>query len=113
MNPYLYVIIKTKVMQITRQQAKSMIDSLTNGTIYSVTFVKKDGSIRLMNSIKGTKKGVKGTGLKFDPEEKGLIPVYDIQLAKKDPANPNKAWRSVNIETLKEVCINKERFEVI
>lgn len=100
-------------MQITRQQAKTMIDDLSNGTIYSVTFVKKDGSIRLMNSIKGTKKGVKGVGLRFDPEEKGLIPVYDIQLAKKDPANPDKAWRSVNVNTLKEVCINKERFAVI
>lgn len=100
-------------MQITRQQAKTMIDDLSNGTIYSVTFVKKDGSIRLMNSIKGTKKGVKGVGLKFNPEEKGLIPVYDIQLAKKDPANPDKAWRSVNVNTLKEVCINKERFAVI
>lgn len=100
-------------MQITRQQAKTMIDDLSNGTIYSVTFVKKDGSIRLMNSIKGTKKGVKGVGLKFDPEEKGLIPVYDIQLAKKDPANPDRAWRSVNVNTLKEVCINKERFAVI
>ena len=100
-------------MQITRQQAKTMIDDLSNGTIYSVTFVKKDGSIRLMNSIKGTKKGVKGVGLRFDPEEKGLIPVYDIQLAKKDPANPDRAWRSVNVNTLKEVCINKERFAVI
>lgn len=100
-------------MQITRQQAKTMIDDLSNGTIYSVTFVKKDGSIRLMNSIKGTKKGVKGVGLKFNPEEKGLIPVYDIQLAKKDPANPDRAWRSVNVNTLKEVCINKERFAVI
>jgi hypothetical protein len=100
-------------MQITRQQAKSMIDNLENGTIYSVTFTKKDGSIRLMNSIKGTKRGVKGTGLKFNPEEKGLIPVYDIQLAKKDPANPDKAWRSINVTTLKEVCVNKERFEVI
>ena len=100
-------------MQITRQQAKSMIDNLENGTIYSVTFVKRDGSLRLMNSIKGTKRGVKGTGLRFDPEEKGLIPVYDIQLAKKDPTNPNKAWRSVNVNTLREVCVNKERFEVI
>jgi hypothetical protein len=100
-------------MKITRQEAKSMIDKLDNGTIYSVTFVKKDGSVRLMNSIKGTKRGVKGVGLKFDAEERGLIPVYDIQLAKKDPENPDKAWRMVNVNTLTEVCVNKERFEVI
>ena len=100
-------------MKITRQEAKSMIDKLNNGTIYSVTFVKKDGSVRLMNSIKGTKRGVKGVGLKFDAEERGLIPVYDIQLAKKDPENPDKAWRMVNVNTLTEVCVNKERFEII
>lgn len=100
-------------MKITRQEAKSMLDNLDNGTIYSVTFVKKDGSIRIMNSIKGTKRGVKGVGLKFDNEEKGLIPVYDIQVAKKDPENPNKAWRMVNVSTITEVCINKERFEII
>lgn len=100
-------------MKITRQEAKSKIDNLQNGTIYSVTFIKKDGSVRLMNSIKGTRKGVKGVGLKFDAEERGLIPVYDIQLAKKDPANPDKAWRMVNVNTLTEICVNKERFEVI
>ena len=100
-------------MQITRQQAKAMLDNLDNGTIYSVTFVKKDGSLRMVNSIKGTKRGVKGVGLKFDTEDRGLIPVYDIQIAKKDPESPNKAWRMVNVNTLTEVCINKERFEII
>jgi hypothetical protein len=99
-------------MKITRQTAKQMISELKNGTIYSVTFIKKDGSKRLMNSIKGTGRGVKGVGLKFDAEEKNLIPVYDIQLAKKDPANPDKCWRMVNVETIIEISVNKEKFEV-
>ena len=99
-------------MKITRQTAKQMISELKNGTIYSVTFIKKDGSVRLMNSIKGTGRGVKGVGLKFDAEEKNLIPVYDIQLAKKDPANPDKCWRMVNVETIIEISVNKEKFEV-
>lgn len=98
---------------IPRQQAKEMISSLKNGTIYSVTFIKKDGSVRLMNSIKGTQKGVKGVGLKYNTEEKNLIPVYDIQLAKKDPSNPDKCWRMVNINTLTEVCVNHENFQII
>lgn len=99
-------------MKITRQTAKQMISELKNGTIYSVTFIKKDGSVRLMNSIKGTGRGVKGVGLKFDAEEKNLIPVYDIQLAKKDPANPDKCWRMINVETIIEVSVNKEKYEV-
>lgn len=99
-------------MKINRIRAKEMLSEMKNGTIYSVTFVKKDGSIRVMNSIKGTSKGVKGVGLKYDAEDRGLVPVYDIQLAKKDPANPEKAWRMVNINTVTKVCINKENFEV-
>lgn len=97
---------------IPRQQAREMISNLKNGTIYSVTFIKKDGSVRLMNSIKGTQKGVKGVGLKYNTEEKNLIPVYDIQLARKGEVE-NKCWRMVNVNTLTEVCVNHENFQVI
>ena len=97
---------------ITRLQARELISNLKNGTIYSVKFVKKDGTERLLNSIKGTSRGVKGVGLKFDAEERNLIPVYDIQLAKKDPSNPDKCWRMVNVETLLEVNVNHETFQV-
>jgi hypothetical protein len=97
---------------ISAQEAKQKIQDLKNGTIYSVTFVKKDGSIRLMNSIKGTKRGVTGVGLRFDPKEKDLLPVYDLQAAKKDPENPNKAWRMVNLSTLMEVTFEGTKFQV-
>lgn len=97
---------------ISRLAAKELITGLKNGTIYSVTFVKKDGSVRLMNSIKGTRKGVKGVGLKFNAEEKNLIPVYDIQLKK--AGNPeDKCWRMINVSTLTEVKVNNEEYTVI
>ena len=99
-------------MKINRIRAKEILSEMKNGTIYSVTFVKKDGSLRVMNSIKGTSRGVKGVGLKYDAEDRGLVPVYDIQIAKKDPTNPEKAWRMVNISTITNVCVNKENFEV-
>lgn len=97
---------------ISRLAAKELITGLKNGTIYSVTFIKKDGSVRLMNSIKGTRKGVKGVGLKFNAEEKNLIPVYDIQLKK--AGNPeDKCWRMVNVSTLLELKVNNEAFTVV
>jgi hypothetical protein len=40
---------------LPRIQVQETLNSLKGGTMYSVTFVKKDGSIRLMNSIKNTK----------------------------------------------------------
>ena len=96
---------------IPRRDVKSKLAGLKNGTIYSVTFVKKDGSIRVMNSIKGTKKGVTGEGLKYDAEEKGLIPVYDLQLARKGEEE-KKCWRMVNVNTVKSLCIDNESFAV-
>ena len=90
-----------------------MISNLANGTIYSVSFIRKDGSTRLMNSIKGTSRGVKGVGAKYDAKSKGLLTVYDLQLAKQNPENPEKAWRTVNIQTIFEISVNKEKFEVI
>lgn len=98
---------------INRSEIEQMISNLANGTIYSVSFIKKDGSTRLMNSIKGTGRGVKGVGAKYDFKSKGLIPVYDLQLAKKDPKNPDKAWRTVNIETIFELTVNKTKYEVV
>lgn len=99
-------------MNIKRDEVASQLYQLQAGTIYSVTFIKKDGSIRLINSVKGTNKGVSGEGLKYDATGKGLIPVYDLQEARKTP-DPKKCWRIVNINTIQKICVNHEVFEVI
>lgn len=101
------------MLTIKVSEVGQKIQELKNGSIYSVKFIKKDGTERLLNSIKGTSKGVVGTGLKFDPSKKGLLPVYDLQAARKDPANPNRAWRMINLQTVKEIACNNERFTVV
>jgi len=45
------------------------------------------------------KKGVNGVGMAYDPIEKGLIPVWDLQ------AN---AFRMINLKTVTELRIKKE-----
>ena len=97
---------------IPRKEVRNKLASLKNGTIYSVTFVKRDGSVRVMNSVKGTQKGVTGEGLKFDAEERGLVPVYDLQLARKGEPE-NKRWRMINISTVQSMSIGKEIYSVI
>jgi len=98
---------------IPRLDVKQKLASLKSGTIYAVTFIKKDGSLRVMNSIKGTQRGVTGEGLKFDPASKGLIPVYDVQFAKQNPTTPEKCWRMINVNTVQTISVNKEVFSVI
>lgn len=97
---------------IPRREVRNKLASIKSGTIYGVTFIKKDGTKRVMNSIKGTHKGVTGEGLKFDAEEKGLIPVYDLQLARKGEPE-NKCWRMVNVNTVESISVDKEIFSVV
>ena len=96
---------------ISRDQVAETLTSLKNGTIYSVTFVKKDGSVRMINSVKGTSKGVSGEGLKYDAKGRGLIPVFDLQL-KGQGVDDNKCWRMVNTETVTKIVVNKEEITV-
>ena len=52
----------------------------TNGKIFSAVFRKKDGTKRKMNCRRGVSKYVKGIGLKFKPEERALIGVFDMHI---------------------------------
>lgn len=63
----------------------------TNGKIFSVTFVKKDGTIRKMTARLGVKKDIKGVGLSFNPTAKQLVVVFDMQ---------KRAYRMINLQTI-------------
>ena len=77
----------------------TMIDIIksTKGVIFSVLFIKKDGSERHMNCRLGVKKHLNGGKLGFDALSKGLVPVYD--LVKKD-------YRMINLSTIKYIKFN-------
>ena len=62
------------------------------GRIFTVTFVKKDGSIRKMNCRMGVTKFLKGGKRTTDPNK--YIIVFDMQ---------NNAYRAVNKETILEI----------
>ena len=49
------------------------------GKIFTATFYKKDHTSRTMNCRLHVKKHLHGGTLKYNPKEKGLIPVYDLQ----------------------------------
>lgn len=66
----------------------------TKGRIFRAVFIKKDGTERVMVARTGVRKGVKGTGMSYNPESKGLVPVYDMR---------KKAWRMVNANTMKSL----------
>ena len=75
----------------TQKDLAELIDSINNGQIFTATFIKKNGDTRIMNCRKGVAKHTQGGSLAFNPKEKGLIGVYDLQA---------KGYRFINRKTL-------------
>ena len=64
----------------------------SNGKIFTVTFIKKDGSLRELNGRLGVIKHLKGGVSTLDPDK--YITVFDMQ---------SKAYRAVNKLTIQSV----------
>ncbi len=65
-----------------QKKVEELIDGMTNGRIFSVQFVKKDGTVRDMVCRKGVRKGVKGTGAGWSQGAlKPLRTVFDMHKA--------------------------------
>ena len=75
----------------------------TNGKIFSAVFTKKDGEKRQMVCRQGVAKYVKGVGLKFKPEDKELIGVFDMH---------KKAYRFINLSTLEKIRVKGKEYNV-
>ncbi len=82
----------------TIKETLSEIQKAEN-TIFSVEFIKKDGTVRTMVARLHVKKGVKGTGMAYNPIEKGLIPVWDMQ---------KNGFRMINLKTVTKLQIKGE-----
>jgi hypothetical protein len=97
------VPIPAPIEEITKDQAKDLIKG-TKGKFFTVSFIKRtDGTKRVMNARLGVKVYLKGGELPFDPEAKGLIPVYDIQ--KKD-------YRLISVTSIYYLKIGNKEYNV-
>ena len=92
-----------RTKKITLEHAETLIKS-SNGSIFSVCFVKADGTLRDMVCRTGVSKHVKGVGMAYEPKEYGLVTVFDVQ---------KKAYRMIRLETLRRVTMDGETFAVI
>lgn len=87
---------------ISKAEAKQMIKD-TKGKFFTVTFTKKDGTTRVMNARLGVRAYLKGGELPYNPEEKGLIPVYDMQ---------SRGYRMISINTISKLKIGNNEYQV-
>lgn len=83
-------------MQLKLSEARDLIKS-AKGKIFSATFYKSNGDLRVMTARTGVRKDLKGTGLRYDPKEHNLISVFDMN---------KRQYRMINIGTLLNLRMN-------
>ena len=86
--------------KINKDTAKRYIYE-TNGKFFSAVFTKKNGDKRLMNCRTKVKKYIKGVGLRFKPQDKGLMTVFDLTKGE---------YRFLNLNTLERLKINGQKY---
>lgn len=90
-------------INISRKTAVKMITDNGYKEIFGAKHIKKeDGALRDGSYKLGVRKGTSGAGLKYNPSEKNLIPVRDM----------NKGFRMIWIDGLKEITINKQVYKI-
>lgn len=90
------------MVRISRLQATDLIKA-SGGKIFTARNIKKDGTSRALNGRVNVSKGVKGVGMKYNPEDYSLITIFDMQ---------KQEFRTLNTETLYELTMNHESYEV-
>lgn len=78
---------------------KEKIIELVGNKFFTISFIKKDGTLRKMNARLGVTKHLKGGKKSYNPDDFNYLTVFDLA---------KKQYRTVNLNTVKEVKANKE-----
>ena len=93
-------------MNISRAKATDLIKG-SQGKFINVKFVKKNGDHRSLTGRTGVYKSphapLTGEGLNYNPDDYGLVTIFDTQI---------KQYRMVNLNTLQELTIDGETHQV-
>ena len=90
------------MVEISKTQAKDLIRA-SGGKIFTVRNIKKDGTVRALNGRLNVTKGLKGTGMRYNPDDYNLVPVFDMK---------KQAFRVVNMDTVFQIDFKHQRYEV-
>lgn len=81
---------KLKRQYTPRTEARDILERARGG-FFTVTFITKDGRVRVMNARTGVRKHTKGGQLGYVPSTFNLLPVFDVQ---------RKGYRMINLNTI-------------
>jgi hypothetical protein len=89
---------------ITKKQAKHLLEKMQDDNrMFSLQFIKKDGTKRVMLARFNVSKGLTGKGAKYNAEDYNLMTVFDM--------NKN-AYRSVPLDRLLWLRTKGKRYYV-
>ena len=89
-------------MKISKAKATEIIKN-SQGKFITVVFDKKNGEERTLTGRTGVHKYTTGEGPKYNPDDYGLVGIFD---------NIKKGYRMVNLNTLREITIQGTTHEV-
>lgn len=77
---------------------KDLLIKIVGNKFFTVSFIKKDGTLRKMNARLGVKSYLKNGNKSYNAEKFNYIVVFDIK---------KKEYRTVNLSTIKQINANK------
>ena len=80
-----------KSVKIGKVKALELIKN-SDGKVFGVKFLKKDGSLREMSARLKVKKNIKSVGMRFDPKELGYVTAFDVDAD--DKREPDRDWET-------------------
>lgn len=94
-----------RTLPITQLMAQEVVKNYPGNQFFTVTFVKRStGKTRVMNCRKGVRSKWVGGALKFNPAEKKLVSVYDMQKG---------AFRFISLDEIRRIAMQGKVFQVV
>jgi hypothetical protein len=78
---------------------KKEIKTLVGNKFFTVDFIKKDGSLRVMNCRMGVTKALKGGEKTYNDDDFNYLTVFDVKV---------NAYRTINLDTIQRLKVNGE-----
>ena len=91
------------MLVVNRLKLSSILDKV-EGKFIGVTFIKKDGTIRRLNGRFGVHKYLVGGINKVSKNSNSYLTIYDVKA---------KGYRTINLDTIQSIRMNKELIEVV
>jgi hypothetical protein len=91
-----------ETVQATTGVANNLLFNLKkSGSFFTAEFVKKDGSVRIINCRCKVQKYKKGGTMGYNAQEKGLLSVFDMQ---------KMEYRVINLDTLISITFGGKKY---